>query len=354
MQLRKTLHRTLLTLSAGVLLLSPLQAQEYDNRANVYGGLSYKMFDDDWNQHNETGQFFGGEIPVYERWGLSLEKWQANSTRKQIGGDTKFNYLRLGGNYHLDQVGEWQPYLGVGLGHNKLINDFPRYSDSETALDVGFGMKRFFGDNFFVRGDLKAIRVTNVNNTDLAFNLGVGYAFGPKPTRAVAAAPAPQPAPVQDVDSDGDGVPDSRDRCANTPRELAVDANGCPILETHQVSQDLLVNFDFDKAEIKAEFNDEIAEFAQFMTTYSNTRAVIEGHTDNTGPEEYNQGLSERRAQSVMNRLVEAHGIPASRLSAVGRGESRPLVSNDTPQNRARNRRIMAEVTAEVEEQVRR
>ena len=55
-----------------------------------------------------------------------------------------------------------------------------------------------------------------------------------------------------------------------------------------------------------------------------------------------------------MNRLVEAHGVPASRLSVVGHGESRPLVSNDTQQNRARNRRIMAEVTAEVEEQVRR
>ncbi|HHX81455.1 MAG TPA: OmpA family protein [Pseudomonadaceae bacterium] len=218
-------------------------------------------------------------------------------------------------------------------------------------------MKRFFGDNFFVRGDLKAIRVTGVSNTDLAFNLGVGYAFGAKPSRAVAAAPTPTPqpaAPVQETDSDGDGVPDSRDRCANTPRELAVDANGCPILETHQVSQDLLVNFDFDRADIKPEFDNQIAEFGQFMSTYSNTRAVIEGHTDNTGPAEYNQGLSERRAQAVMNRLVEAHDVPASRLSAVGHGESRPLVSNDTQQNRARNRRIMAEVTAEVEEQVRR
>jgi OOP family OmpA-OmpF porin len=152
-------------------------------------------------------------------------------------------------------------------------------------------------------------------------------------------------------------VVDSLDRCADTPRELAVDANGCPILETQQMSQRLLVNFDVDKSDIKPEFNDEIAEFAQFMTTYANTSVVIEGHTDSDGSDgsdAYNQALSERRAQAVMNHLVRNHGIAGSRLSAVGYGEGRPVSSNDSAANKANNRRIMAEVSVEVQEERRR
>ncbi|MDY6982443.1 MAG: OmpA family protein, partial [Pseudomonadota bacterium] len=196
-------------------------------------------------------------------------------------------------------------------------------------------------------------RVQDINTWDQSVSLSIGYAFGPKSRAAapVAAAPAPAPAPAADPDSDGDGVPDSRDRCANTPRNLAVDANGCPIMDRSQERQDLLVNFDFDQAVVKQEFYDEIETFAEFLQTYSNTNAVIEGHTDSDGTEAYNQSLSERRAQAVMNRLVQAHGIPASRLSAVGYGEARPVVENNSSANKARNRRIEAEVTVQVETQ---
>jgi OOP family OmpA-OmpF porin len=217
-------------------------------------------------------------------------------------------------------------------------------------------VKKFFSANWFARGDYKLVRITETNTWDNAVNLGIGYAFGGKPARPVAAAPAPAPAPqpAPEADTDGDGVVDSRDRCANTPRELAVDANGCPILETQQMSQQLLVNFDVDKSEIKPEFNDEIAEFAQFMTTYTNTSVVIEGHTDSDGSDAYNQALSERRAQAVMTHLVRNHNIAASRLSAVGYGEGRPLANNNSAASKASNRRIMAEVSVEVQEERRR
>src|SRR5690606_12525112 len=121
---------------------------------------------------------------------------------------------------------------------------------------------------------------------------------------------------------------------------LVVDTNGCPILESNMMRQQLLVNFDFDQAEIKPEFYVEIAEFAQFLQMYSNTNAIIEGHTDSDGADGYNQALSERRARAVMNRLINTHNIAASRLSAVGYGESRPVVENSTPANKLRNRRI--------------
>ena len=68
-------------------------------------------------------------------------------------------------------------------------------------------------------------------------------------------------------------------------------------------------------------------------------RLEIAGHTDSIGSDQQNQAISERRAASVRTWLME-RGIPVERMSAVGYGESRPIVSNDTPENRARNRRI--------------
>jgi OmpA-OmpF porin, OOP family len=70
-----------------------------------------------------------------------------------------------------------------------------------------------------------------------------------------------------------------------------------------------------------------------------NKKFVIEGHTDAVGSEESNMQLSERRATSVQLFLIE-HGVPADRIVAIGKGESQPLTSNDTPENRANNRRV--------------
>ena len=219
----------------------------------------------------------------------------------------------------------------------------------ENAFDLGVGFKQFLNDNVFIRGDLKAVATTESNNLDTVVNLAFGYAFGSVSRRPVAASTPAAVTPEPERDTDGDGVVDSRDRCANTPRNLAVDANGCPILDRSMMSQELLVEFDFDQAVIKQEYYQEIADFAQFMMTYANTAVVIEGHTDSVGTDQYNQGLSERRAQAVMNRLINTHGISPSRLSAVGYGEARPVVINDTAENRSRNRRIMAEVSVEIE-----
>ncbi len=75
----------------------------------------------------------------------------------------------------------------------------------------------------------------------------------------------------------------------------------------------------------------------------SNVNVVVEGHTDSTGSDAYNQALSQRRADSVLNYLVRK-GVPANRLTARGMGESSPVASNDTPDGRALNRRVELEV----------
>ena len=339
----------LIALAVGAALSGSVLAQDVDNRPNVYAGGIYHFFDNKIDQEDDAGWLVGGEFPLSERVGMALEYWQVDSASEIVPSDEEITMFRFGWNYHLQQAGLWQPYIGAGIGEWRIKPDAPGMaSNDELSIDLGVGVKRFFGDHFFLRGDVKLLSIQNIDTWDQTVSLAVGYAFGSRSAPA-APIPTPEPQPEPDPDSDGDGVPDSRDNCPNTASNLAVDANGCPILEVSMMSQELLVNFDFDQAEVKPEFYGVIAEFAEFMEQYANTNVVIEGHTDSDGPDAYNQTLSERRAQAIMNRLVNNHGIPASRLSAVGFGESRPVAPNDTRDNKALNRRIMADVSARVE-----
>ncbi|SHI13453.1 OmpA family protein [Desulfofustis glycolicus] len=97
--------------------------------------------------------------------------------------------------------------------------------------------------------------------------------------------------------------------------------------------------FDFDKAVIKTEFLPELDEWAGYFKTNPAARAQITGHADSTGPETYNQGLSERRAQAVVDYLVKK-GIDPARLTSVGYGETMPVAPNDNRENRQKNRRV--------------
>jgi outer membrane protein OmpA-like peptidoglycan-associated protein len=98
------------------------------------------------------------------------------------------------------------------------------------------------------------------------------------------------------------------------------------------------VNFDFDKANIRPDAA-VILDEAVHLLGSSGPSVSVEGHTDAIGTDAYNQGLSERRANSVKKYLVE-HGVDGSRLSTVGYGESRPIASNETREGRALNRRV--------------
>lgn len=112
------------------------------------------------------------------------------------------------------------------------------------------------------------------------------------------------------------------------------------------VRVELDVKFDFDKAVVKPEYYNDIQNLADFMKQYPSTTTTVEGHTDAIGTEAYNQKLSERRANAVKSVLVNQYGVESSRVGAVGYGESRPVADNSTPEGRAINRRVEAEVVA--------
>ena len=99
------------------------------------------------------------------------------------------------------------------------------------------------------------------------------------------------------------------------------------------------VLFDTGKAGLKAGATSNLNKLIAFLNQYPDRTVVIEGYTDNVGSEEYNQGLSERRADSVKAYLA-GQGIGAIRLSALGRGESDPVAGNDSAAGREQNRRV--------------
>ncbi len=82
-----------------------------------------------------------------------------------------------------------------------------------------------------------------------------------------------------------------------------------------------------------------IQKLANILTRYDDTNIVVEGHTDSSGSEAYNQRLSEQRAESVAS-LLRAYGVYGSRISTVGYGETRPVASNETTEGQRLNRRV--------------
>jgi outer membrane protein OmpA-like peptidoglycan-associated protein len=103
--------------------------------------------------------------------------------------------------------------------------------------------------------------------------------------------------------------------------------------------------FDVDKADLKDKSKSELAELATILNKYEDTNILLAGHTDSTGSDEYNLGLSRRRAQSVAGYLTTENVVPA-RFSVEGYGKSDPVASNDTADGRAENRRVEVAIWA--------
>jgi len=262
------------------------------------------------------------------------------------GADVDADMFRIDGLYHFDQRGHWTPYLAAGLG--QLRFDTKGGSDEdELALNVGGGIKYALSKELTVRADLRAVYGEDDSDLDTLATIGFNYIFGA--TSAAAPAPA-EPAPR---DSDGDGVFDENDKCPGTAASLAVDSDGCPRMSVDSVSIDLEVLFDTNKADVKAGSMAEIQEVADFMYTYPKSTAVIEGHTDDRGKADYNQDLSQRRADAVRGVLVNEMDVDAGRVAAKGYGEEQPRASNDNADGRQQNRRVTAVISASVEKLIR-
>jgi OOP family OmpA-OmpF porin len=111
-----------------------------------------------------------------------------------------------------------------------------------------------------------------------------------------------------------------------------------------RVSITLHVEFDFDNDSVRPEYHSDIMKVANFLKAYPKATAVLEGHTDGEGSEDYNLNLSKKRAKSIKKYLVDKFVIRASRISTRGFGESQPVASNKTKEGRQQNRRVVANI----------
>ncbi len=128
-------------------------------------------------------------------------------------------------------------------------------------------------------------------------------------------------------------------------RQAAEMQQELPDARIERVGEGILVTFesgilfDFDSATLRPEARENLRRLAESLKKYPETEVLIVGHTDSTGPEAYNQRLSERRAESAAAFLMQ-QGIRPSRIRTMGRGESEPIASNDTEEGRRLNRRV--------------
>ncbi|PSQ85246.1 MAG: OmpA family protein [Bacteroidetes bacterium QH_2_63_10] len=124
--------------------------------------------------------------------------------------------------------------------------------------------------------------------------------------------------------------------------------------DVERVGEGIKVTFDsgllfgFDSANLRSDAERDLAEFANSMKEFEETKILIVGHTDSKGSESYNQDLSERRASSAAGYLQE-QGLDSSRLNTVGKGESEPVATNETAEGRQQNRRVEVAIYASEE-----
>ena len=130
--------------------------------------------------------------------------------------------------------------------------------------------------------------------------------------------------------------------------ELERDLEGARIErvgEGIKVTFDSGILFDVDKAALRPAAEMNLEKLANILNKYADTDVLIEGHTDATGPEEYNLTLSQKRSQSVANYLAGLQ-VDATRFTIMGYGESQPIASNETPEGRQENRRVELAIMA--------
>ena len=153
-------------------------------------------------------------------------------------------------------------------------------------------------------------------------------------------------------DGDEDGVPDHRDECLDEKAPERANkrrSNGCPSLA--YVADGALeisdrVQFDTGKATIKSDSHELLDTIAALMARYPGIKQVqVQGHTDSDGDDDANLKLSQSRTEAVVEYLV-GKGVEPGRLEAKGFGETVPLVENDTPENKAKNRRVEFKILA--------
>jgi OOP family OmpA-OmpF porin len=313
-------------------------------RANLLStGLTSATFSND--EKNIAFKLFGGY--KFNRYfaveGGYFDLGQFGYTATTVPAGSLVGTIKIKG-INLDAVGmlpiddKFSAFARVGLQYGMAKDTFANTgavaaplnaSPNKNAanLKAGIGLQYNFDKSLGLRLEGERYRINDAvgSNGDInMLSLGVIYKFGkdvpppvkPAPPPVVVAAPAPAPAPVFVI----------------VPVKIKT-AEYCSILD---------LQFEIKQDAIQREDKEKLAVVGTFMQKYPNTTAIIEGHTDDIGTAEFNQKLSEQRAESVVSYLVNDMKIDSSRLTAVGYGSTLPIADNSTREGKQANRRVGA------------
>ncbi len=380
--------RLSLALPALIFTTAPLASHADDGPyVGVEGGLNWESPQDLRQGHDVIDR-----IDFDKGWAAGLIGGYsfANGLRPELELDHRSNHLdhdSLGTDHGLDRAESafanlWydikvpsgffsvvHPYLGGGVGavrsyyRNANLGGFPIADDyaTEFGYQVGAGLNYDVTRHLTLgldyrhvwtnRGAFAApfaagppIEQRYLANTAL---ISVRYAFGAAPApEAPAMAPPPPPPPPPAAPQPAPEPPPVAATPApcTAPAGFQVDAN-CRIIEQTVIVR--AVDFEFNSIRLTAPAQQTLDQVASALAQQPELRIEIQGYTDSVGKDAYNLQLSQRRADAVKTYLI-SKGANGTTLTARGYGKANPVASNDTPENRAKNRRVAFEVTNSV------
>ncbi|MCF0216647.1 MAG: OmpA family protein [Fibrobacteraceae bacterium] len=143
------------------------------------------------------------------------------------------------------------------------------------------------------------------------------------------------------LDTDHDGVADHLDKCPYTLTGVKIDSKGCPTNKKEDLNK-LKQGIQFQPNSVKFTKNSygTLKDIAALMKKIPEAKLEVQGHTDNVGKESKNKELSQKRAQAVVDYLVDKGNVNPTRLRAVGYGSEKPIASNGSKKGRKQNRRV--------------
>lgn len=337
------MKKSLVSLAIAVSCLGATVALADAGQFYIAPGLQKMNYDAEVGLDNDIGYVIGIGYDFTSRLSAEFSVMDLNpetKAKRELDQDLwKIDVL-----YGLDfDLGRFKPFVVSGLGNSNIDGE------NDSIWDIGAGLRLPLNERWTWRTSIRNYYALgrDFEDQDFGIDTTLVYRFGGS-RKSMASSNEPPREGIQEVvevaDADRDGVPDANDLCSDTPRSYAVDKDGCPIAIEEVARVELLVNFDFDRSEVKEQYLPEIERVARFMEQYPDRVVELEGHTDSRGTDAYNLGLSQRRAEAVMAELVGRFGISPSRVSAKGFGESQPIGNNDSAQGRAENRRVITVV----------
>lgn len=327
-------------------------------RQYVGGAASYVDVDDD-RQIDDKGSgysvFYGRQLSDHFWWESEGGFYKMDGEVPD-GQDFYQYHLTTGLSYAFGDRTGFTPYLIVALGaakHEVVPTDD---DDTNFTANAGIGAVTgpIFDNGLKLRGDVRYV-YDDFDGAgpargegafgDIRASLGLEFPLGytkviTKEKTVVETREVAVRQPV--IDSDGDGVPDDVDQCPNTLPGGKVDAKGCLIVNQTITFNDIL--FELNSAKLTPASENTLSRIADSLKSQTNFRIEVAGHTDSTGTAEYNDMLSQKRADSV-RQFLTYQGVDPDRITARGYGELEPVASNESISGRAMNRRVEFRVT---------